>query len=112
MNKIIEGNYKGWKVVATINGPVIAAGLKQIKINSETVESYEVLGEDQYTKTGNVAKRGIIGGLFLGPLGMLLGGATSGKRKTEVIGITFKDGTKSTIQCDGKVAASIKSRFY
>ncbi len=103
MNKVIAGKYKD-KGIVKARDLIIAAGFtksKQINLNKDTVEEFRVLDEEEIVKMGSLLGRGAVGGLVLGPLGVLAG-ATAKKKRSYVVKITYKDSDSSILELDKK----------
>lgn len=102
-SKVIDGDYKGKYIVAgATTGIVISVGFtKQIKIDEETVEKYEVYDSNNRVSTTSAIGRGAVGSFFLGPVG-LLAAASAKKIGTHAIFIQFKDGKRSLVELDDK----------
>lgn len=102
-NKVVAGDYMGNMVMTTISGAIIAIGFtKREYINSSTVDYYEVVDSERSISGTSVIGRGALGGLLLGPVG-LLAAATAKKKGIHTIAIQFKDGKKSVIEVDEKI---------
>ena len=80
-NRVINGNYAGSLVVGggSFNAVISLGFLKQLRLNSTTVESYEVLG-------------GTAGAMF---------------KNGYQVKILFKDGKKSLLEVDDKLYKAI-----
>lgn len=112
-NKVIAGDYSGKQVSASLGLVTITVGLaKLIYLNRETVESYELVTDEHIKSAKSGISRGLIGGVLLGPVGMIVG-ATHGKTKDIYqVAIQFKDGNKSLLEVDDKIyKAIIKNCF-
>ena len=87
-------------------------GEKQEKLSipfSAAIEFQEI--DIERVNAGDAALLGIIGGIALGPLGLLAGGALGGLNKKKLFVIKFKDG-KKLIGKTGKVAyKNLKEAF-
>ncbi|WP_207727691.1 SHOCT domain-containing protein [Clostridium faecium] len=102
-NKVIDGDYKGKSVVATALGVTIVLGLiKKVMIDENTIQGYEVFDSEKKTSTTSAIGRGVVGNLFLGPIG-LLAAASAKKKGVYVIAIEFKDGKRSLLEVDEKI---------
>jgi len=102
--KVIDGDYKGSYLMYNKKiGIVITAGfLKSVKINEDTIKSYELYDSSKSTSAVSAIGRGAVGSLFLGPIGLLA--AVSAKKKgTYVVFIQFTDGKKSLIEFDDEM---------
>ncbi|MDF2608881.1 MAG: hypothetical protein K0R92_355 [Lachnospiraceae bacterium] len=102
-NKILAGDYAGKPIMFTAGKLAIGVKLfKNLELNKNTVESFEVITDDIRKSAASGIARGAVGGVLLGPIGML-GGALSAKNKgTYQIALLFKDGKRSLIEVDDK----------
>ena len=107
-NKVIAGDYIGMAVGAVALTPYIITGfVKSFNLDNQTVESYEVITDEHRKSAASGVARGIVGGVLLGPVGMLAGGLSANQ-----IAINFKDGKRSLIEVDDKIyKATVKSCF-
>ncbi|MCG8502426.1 MAG: hypothetical protein MJB12_18745 [Firmicutes bacterium] len=73
-NMVVSGDCKG-KAISQVRGTdfIMAGLLKSIDINSDTVESYEVLNEAHQKSATSAIGSAAAGSLLLGPLGFLAG---------------------------------------
>jgi hypothetical protein len=102
VNKVIAGDYVGYTIVKGPKGYVLGKGFtKQIVLNKQNVESYEVITEDVRKSAASGVSRGIVGGVLLGPVGLLAGLSAKNKGQYQ-IAIQFHDGTKALIDVDDK----------
>lgn len=102
-NKVIAGDYKDKLLLYTAGKLMIAAYFtKQVQINKDTVESYELITEDIRKSAASGISRGIVGGALLGPVGLLAGLSAKNKGRYQ-IAIQFKDGCRSLIDVDDKI---------
>jgi hypothetical protein len=103
-NKVIAGDYAENPVMFAAGKIFIAYKLfKNLYLDKSNVESYEVITDDIRKSAASGIARGAVGGILLGPVGML-GGALSAKNKgTYQIALQFKDGKRSLIEVDGKI---------
>lgn len=102
-NKVMGNDYRGW-TFEVINGqPVIVDGTRKkgIILNKDTVESVQIVSEEQKKNLGKTIGLGIVGGIAVGPLG-LLAGALGGSRKEICFICEFWDGTKFLAVTDPK----------
>lgn len=111
-NMVIAGDYKDKGLTNTRKGLVIATGFtKRIPVTKDTVESYELVDEEQRTKAMSAIGRGMVGSLALGPVG-LLAGLSAKKKGTYLVAIKFKDGKESLIELDDTLyKALVKTLF-
>lgn len=85
---------------------------KKVFINKETVDYYEVVGEEEYRSFGSSVARGIAGGLAFGAVGAIAG-ATSGKNKsTHLVSVVFKDGKRCLCELDHEMFKSFVTVLY
>lgn len=101
-NAVIAGDYEKCAIGAAAPKNIfILKGLKQIKLNHDMVESYEVMNAETSKSATSAVGRGLVGNFLLGPIG--IAAALSAKNKgTYVVAIQFKDGKKSLIELDDK----------
>lgn len=115
-NSVIAGDYKDCsirEVLGTIEIVKLAWHSEVMtKINKDTVESYEIMSEERKRSAGNVAARGLVGAALLGPVGLAAGVLSSRKKGTHQIAIQFKDGKKSLIEVDDKLAKKINVDLF
>jgi len=77
-NKVIAGDYTGMVVGAAALTPYIITGfVKSFNLDKQTVESYEVITDEHRKIAASGVARGIVGGVLLGPVGMLAGGLSA-----------------------------------
>lgn len=115
-NTVIAGDYKDCHVREMIGSIEIVTNSWSSevvkKINKDTVESFEVLSEERKRSAGNVAARGLVGAALLGPVGLAAGVLSSRKKGTHQIAIQFKDGKKSLVEVDDKIAKKINVELF
>lgn len=115
-NYVSTGDYAHFKIsIDTKNCLKISAlnGWKPltIKINPETVDSYELIGEESHTSGSSAVGRAAVGSFLLGPIGVAA--ALSAKKKgIHTIGIKWKDGGKSIIEIDDKLYKTFLSSMF
>lgn len=104
-NKVIAGAYEGKYVTSAGRDVSIVLGMfkKDINLNKDTVVNYEVMDNTSQKSFGSAVGRGIVGGVLLGPLGMLAGGLTAKSKDTYVVAVEFADGQKSLLEVNGKI---------
>ncbi len=112
-NKVISGDYQGHSVMQGFDQPFILLGIKnRIDIDKNTVADYEVLDETKSKSAISAAGRGLLGGLLLGPAGMLAGALTTKSKGTHIVAIEFKDGRKSLLEVDDKTYKAIMQSLF
>lgn len=115
-NTVIAGDYKDCRVRELLNRvEIVTNGWHDevmAKVDKEHVESYEEISEERKRSAGNVAARGLVGAALLGPVGLAAGVLSSRKKGTHQIAIQFKDGKKSLIEVDDKLAKKINIELF
>ncbi|MFA6691511.1 MAG: hypothetical protein WCR98_05975 [Saccharofermentanales bacterium] len=112
-NRVIAGSCEGCPVVRAYDQAYISLGIKNnIDINKDTVADYEVLDETKSKSAISAAGRGLLGGLLLGPAGMLAGALTTKSKGTHIVAIEFKDGRKSLLEVDDKTYKAIMQSLF
>lgn len=104
-NYVTAGDYPGWLIQpgGFKGGIILAHGFKKIRVNKETVESYELITDEHRKSAASGAVKGLIGGALLGPVGLLAGGLSAKEKGTYQVAVQFKDGTKSLLKMDEKL---------
>lgn len=104
-NYVIAGDYPGWLIQpGGLKGDIVLKrGIKKIRINKETVESYEVVTDEHRKSAASGAVKGLIGGALLGPVGALAGGLSAKEKGTYQVAVQFKDDKKSLLKMDEKL---------
>jgi len=112
-NKVIAGDYLGHVVGATAGQVMFIKGFGvSVALNKTTVEGYEVITDDIRKSAASGVARGIVGGLLLGPVGMLAGSLSAKNKGIHTIAIAFRDEKKSLVEVDVKVyQALVKACF-
>lgn len=71
-NWVLEGDYKHKAVIMQGGKAVLNVGLmKNLKLDSSTIDQIEVVDEDSQKSMGSAVARGAAGALLLGPLGVV-----------------------------------------
>lgn len=103
-NKVIAGDYNGQKINAA--GGVIYISFnafeQETAIASGTIESYEVITDEHRKSAASGISRGLVGGVLLGPVGLLAGLSAKNKGIYQVA-IHFRNGKRSLIEIDDKL---------
>lgn len=112
-NQVIAGDYNGYLVICTLGTASIAPPWKKavVSLTSDTVESYETVTEDVRKSAASGIARGAVGGLLLGPVG-LLAGVSAKTKGTYQVAIQFKDGKRSLLEVDKKAYQAIVKRCF
>lgn len=102
-NKVIAGEYEGKNILRGRNEVLLYTSFtKSFPLNKKTVSSYELLTEEHRKSAVSGVSRGLVGGVILGPVG-LLAGLSAKNKGTHVLAIEFTDGKKSLIEIDEKL---------
>ena len=99
--KVIAGEFTGKLVSSRENKyfPSILLSLtRAFALNTDTVESYEVLNEEQ-KQSGSIG-RGIVGGTLFGTAGAVVGAMSGKSRQLYQVAVYYRDGGKSLIEMD------------
>lgn len=84
---------------------------ERIYLNKDTIERYEIIGEDTSKNMGSSFVKGAIGSVVLGPVGMVAGALAGSNNTNATLAIYFKDGKKSLIKVNESAYQSIISDF-
>lgn len=113
-NRVLSGDYAGKQI---LGGGVSQAGIsigfiKQLYLNKTTVESYEVINNENQKGMASGVARGIVGGALLGGVGAIAGAASAKNKGIYTIAIQFKDGKRSLIEVDDKIYKAIVQNCF
>lgn len=113
-NRVLSGDYAGKQI---LGGGVSQAGIsigfvKQLYLNKTTVESYEVINNENQKSMASGVARGIVGGALLGGVGAIAGAASAKNKGIYTIAIQFKDGKRSLIEVDDKIYKAIVQNCF
>ena len=100
-NKVIAGDYEGFIVDSVFGQAYFTKLFAKIDLNKNNVESFELITDEHRKSAVSGISRGLVGGVLLGPVG-LLAGLTGKTKDIYVLAIMFKDGKKSLIEVDKK----------
>lgn len=108
-NHVIAGDYVGKQI---LGGGVSQAGIsigfiKQLYLNKSTVESYELVTDEQEKSMASGVARGIVGGALFGGVGAIAGTVSAKNKGIYTMVILFKDGKRSLIEVDEKIYKAI-----
>ena len=99
-SKVIAGDYEGKTISTTSNITTIDIGIfKTVELNGDTIESMEVVEENDFDAVSGVL-RGAVGLTLFGTAGLLAG--LSARKGTRTVIIEFKDGKRSLVQLKDK----------
>lgn len=110
-NQVIEGKFKGQYLFADPkNTASICYGLlKSYQLTKENVEKVELLTAEKSKDVGSSVARGLVGGVLLGPVGLVAGALLGKDSNINRFEITYKDGEKSLVEVDKKIGDCILS---
>jgi len=112
-NKVIAGDYINSSVLAAFGTLQLVLGFfDSIVLDKSNVESYELITDEHRKSAMSGASRGIVGGLLLGPAGMLAGSLSAKSKGIYHVAIQFKDGKKSLLEVDDKVYRQMVKSFF
>lgn len=100
-NSVTAGDYADRLVNISGKKMYIKDGMfgKKIYLSKETIESYEVVSEENYGMAGSAVARGAVGAALLGPVG-IAAAASAKKKGLTMIAVQFKDGKRSLLELD------------
>ncbi len=116
INVVIAGDYEGKALIKSGNNISILIGgtflsSSTILLDRSTVESYSVVDENYRKSAKSAVGRGLVGGFFLGPAGLLAGLGAKNKG-THTLQINFKNGKKSLILVDDKINVALMKTLF
>lgn len=112
-NNVQAGDYLGKQVTCTFGMVQILTSFgKGLSLDKTTVESYELITDEHRKSAASGVTRGIVGGVLLGPVGLLAGGLSAKNKGVYQLAIEFKDGKRSLLEIEDKIyKALIKTCF-
>jgi len=111
-NKVIAGDYQNYIVSVGFGGAFLSNFLNKVKLDKSTVASYELITDEHRKSAASGIGRGLVGGVLLGPVGML-GGALSAKSKGIYrVAIQFTDGKRSLLELDDKTYKGLMKAIF
>lgn len=114
INSIIAGDYIGANITLFREKVHIVpdANVDNItELNKNTVESYNVVDENQRKSATSAVGRALVGGVLLGGVG-LFAGLSAKNKNTYIIEILFKDGKKSLALLNNKTYAALMKALF
>lgn len=112
-NRVIAGDHLNGKISSTLGTVFLKTMLgKQIVLDKSVVDSYEVITEEHRKSAVSGITRGLVGGVLLGPVGMLGGGLSAKNKGTYHVAIEWKDGGKSLIEINKKVYKNLMKSLF
>lgn len=111
-NKVVSGDYSGASVDEFLGDVSLNSFTTNVAINKNTITNIELLDSANKKDTGSSIARGLVGGVLLGPVG-IIGGAMLGKTNgIHLISIIFKNGKRSLIEVDDKIYKKLLTKLY
>lgn len=111
-NKVIAGDYLNASVMNMFGNISLSVGPNHsVAINKYQVVQYEVVDEEKRKSATSAVGRGLVGGLILGPVG-LLAGLSAKSKGIHIIALEFKDGKKSLIEIDDKIYKEFIKKMF
>lgn len=111
-NKVIAGDYLNCSVLKISELISINSGFKKIlELDQTTVGNYELITEEHRKSAVSGVSRGLVGGVLLGPVG-LLAGLSAKNKGTHFVAIEFKDGKKSLLEIDDKIYKTLIQKMF
>lgn len=115
-NTIIAGDYKGYIDYANKKKGLYIYGTfglgKKHYINKDTVEGYEVTGEESSKSMASGIVRGVAGAALFGGVGAIAGAASAKNKSSYTVSIHFKDGTKCLCELDKDMYQKLVETLY
>nr|DAP48498.1 MAG TPA: hypothetical protein [Caudoviricetes sp.] len=111
-NKVIAGDYKGGSVKSVLGILSISAFPTGVNLDKNTVDDYQLVTDDVRKSASSGVARGIVGGVLLGPVGMLAGGLSAKNKGVYTVAVQFKDGKKSLLELDDKLYKKLVQKIF
>ena len=109
LNKVTAGDYRKKSVSITVTGkPKIG----KLRLNSETVQSYELITDEHSKSAASGIGRGLVGGTLLGPVGMLAGVMSAKNKGGYHVAIKFRNGKQSLLEVDDMIYKGIITNCF
>lgn len=111
-NKVLAGEYEGKQIMGFVT-PGIYFNPKQppLELTKVNVAKYEIITEEHRKSATSGIARGLVGGVLLGPIG-LLAGLTAKTKGIHVIALEFNDGKRSLIEVDEKIYKAFIQKMF
>ena len=111
-NKVLAGEYINCSVMSAFGQVSIQTGFtKSIQLDKSTVSNYELITEEHRKSAVSGVSRGLVGGLLLGPVG-LLAGLSAKNKGTHTLAIEFSDGKRSLLEVDEKIYKALMQKLF
>lgn len=95
-NEVLKGQYQGKQVGQALGRAYVINGLKKVNIDGSTVKAFEKQDESAKRTVGGIVMFGIF----------------APKKRTILVKVEWRDGTKSLIECDEKVFRAISTQCF
>ena len=103
MNTVIDGDYLDSKIRKRSGTVVLKDNWgSQLELDHTSVDAYQRVDTREENKGYKLNNKSFFGGMFLGPLGLLLGMEKESVRIHKVA-VKFKDGKKSLLELDDEL---------
>ena len=109
MLKVHGGDFTEQEIYFLGDTLVISGKIKNEKIPSKKLKSVEVATEETVKKLPGSIGLGLIGGLLLGPVGIIAGALAGGNNKVITFVATFHDGRSFVATTDPSTFATLKA---
>lgn len=100
-NAVIAGDYMGCKVDVQADYIALNGTGMHCAISKDTVEGYELITDEVRKSAASGIARGIVGGVLLGPVG-LLAAVTAKSKGIYQLALQFRDGKRALVEVDDK----------
>lgn len=112
-NMVIAGDHVNSAVAYTLGTVQISTGIfKSIMVDRGTVDSYELITDEHRKSALSGVSRGLVGGVLLGPVGMIAGAVSAKNKGIYTVAIQFKDGSKSLLEVNDKIYKAIVKNCF
>ena len=111
-NKVIGGDFEGYQITSMFGQLSMTKGFTNISLNKQNIEREEIMTEESKKSFIGAAGIGIVGGFFLGPLGLIPGALAGGNNKEVCFACYLKDGKKFMAVTDPKVYQKIAALAF
>ena len=113
-NIVVAGDYKGEIEFKNKKKGLVICGSfgKKTYINKDTIEAFELVGEESHKSLGSGVARGIVGAALFGGIGAIAGASSAKSKTTHTVSIQFKDGTKVLCELDDAMYKNFLTVLY
>lgn len=84
----------------------------KVWINKDTVDYYEVVGEEQYRSFGSGVARGVAGAALFGGIGAIAGASSAKTKGNHLVSIVFKNSKKCLVTLDDDMFKNLVTVLY